>query len=397
MIPRMLMDELLAAAREFPVVTLFGPRQSGKTTLARVAFPDKRHVSLEDPDTRLLAERDPRGFLAGLSGGAILDEVQRLPQLAAYLQGIVDEDKRPGQWVLTGSHQPLLDQTVNQSLAGRTAVLLLLPCCLSELRLFRAPMDAFVLAVQGCYPGPYDQQLSFERFFAGYVQTYLERDVRSLLNVRDLSLFQQFLVLLAGRVGQVLNHAALSNDLGVSATTVRQWLSVLKASYVVFELAPYFENIRKRVIKSPKIYFCDPGLAAHLAGIWTPEQIQRDRLRGGLYENLLVAEVLKLLRNHGRSGPLYFYRDSNGNEVDLLVPNGRRLVPVEIKSAATWNEGFLAGIQRFRAVAGDARVAPGAVLYNGPHDTRVDEVRLFNPLQHEGLESLVLEPWGAEK
>lgn len=388
MIRRDITNELLGSAGEYPVVTIFGPRQSGKTTLVRMTFPDKAYASLEDPDVRAAAERDPRGFLNAFPTGAILDEIQRLPVLLSYIQRIVDEANIPGMFILTGSHQPELHQSISQSLAGRTALLTLLTFSISELSHYRATWDPFDLIAKGTFPRVHQEKLQAGRFFNGYVQTYLERDVRSLINIRDLRPFQQFITLLAGRAGQVVNLANLSNDVGVSATTIKTWISVLKASFVVFELPPFFENVKKRVIKTPKLYFCDPGLAAFLLGIKTPQHVSRDPLRGGLYENLLVTEVLKHRCNSGRRPELFFYRDSNGNEVDLILRKGRRLIPVEIKSAATFTEDFLKGIDRFSKVVGK-RCTGGVVFYNGPHEHRINDIRVLNPLLHGGLGSVL--------
>ena len=282
MIQREIATELLEASGESPVVTILGPRQSGKTTLVQMTFPDKTHYSLEDPDVRIAAETDPRGFLAGLPEGGILDEVQRMPQLLSYIQGVVDRAGKNGMFILTGNHQPELHQSVSQTLAGRTAVLTLLPFALSELQNYHHGWNPFELIIKGAYPRLHQEDLKPVRFFNGYLQTYIERDFRALINLKDLRPFQQFLALLAGRIGQITNYASLSNDVGVSATTIKSWISVLQASFVVFELPPFFENIRKRVVKSPKIYFSDTGLAAHLLGIETPSQLARDPLRGGL-------------------------------------------------------------------------------------------------------------------
>ncbi|MEW6513510.1 MAG: ATP-binding protein [Pseudomonadota bacterium] len=360
-------------------MTLLGPRQSGKTTLARMTFPGKPWVSLEDPDVRLAAEADPRGFLGQYPAGAILDEVQRLPVLLSYLQGIVDQQGDKGRFILTGSHQPRLNEAIGQSLAGRTAVLTLWPFSFRELGQYRANQDPYELIVRGCYPRVHEDNLDPRRFFNGYLQTYVERDVRELIQLRDLSAFQKFLVLLAGRVGQVVNLASLANDAGVSSTALRNWLSVLKASYVIFELQPYFQNINKRVIKSPKLYFADVGLAAFLLGIHTREQAARDPLRGALYENLIIADALKSFCNAGNRPELYFYRDSHGNEVDLLIRDEGTITPVEIKSSSTFNPDFLKGIRHFRAVAGD-RINDGFLLYNGQQNFDVQGVRVMNPL-----------------
>lgn len=378
MIERDLTAELRQAAAEYPVVTLLGPRQSGKTTLARMCFPDKPWVSLEDPDVRLAAEADPRGFLGQYPAGAILDEVQRLPVLLSYLQGIVDQQGDKGRFILTGSHQPRLHEAIGQSLAGRTAMLTLWPFSFRELGQYRASWDPFELIVRGCYPRVHEEKLDPRRFFNSYLQTYVERDVREMIQLRDLSTFQKFLVLLAGRVGQVVNLASLANDAGVSSTALRNWLSVLKASYVIFELQPYFQNINKRVIKSPKLYFADVGLAAFLLGIHTGEQAERDPLRGALYENLVIADALKSFCNAGKRPELYFYRDSHGNEVDLLIRDEGTITPVEIKSSSTFNPDFLKGIRHFRAVAGD-RINDGFLLYNGQQNFDLQGVRVLNP------------------
>lgn len=381
MITRDITEELVRAAAEYPVVTILGPRQSGKTTLARMTFPDMPYFSLEDPDVRMAAEADPRGFLAQLEGGGILDEVQRLPTLLSYLQGMVDKSSRRGRFILTGSHQPQLHEAISQSLAGRTAVLTLWPFSLHEIRRYDAKPDPFDLISRGFFPRLHKDGLDARRFFNGYLQTYVERDVRALIQLRDLSLFQKFLTLLAGRVGQVINLASLGSDVGASGTTIRNWLSVLKASYVVFELSPFFENIQKRVIKSPKIYFTDVGLAAFLLGIHSAEQASHDPLRGNLYENLVIADIVKSALNRGIRPEIYFFRDSHGNEIDLLVREKGTLTPVEIKSAATFSTDFVKQLEWFRTL-GVKRLTTGAVLYNGDRAFNIRGVRVFNP-HHE--------------
>lgn len=384
MITRDISDELSRAAAEYPVVTILGPRQSGKTTLSRMTFPDKPYFSLEDPDVRFAAEADPRGFLGQMEDGGILDEVQRLPVLLSYVQGMVDKDERRGRFILTGSHQPQLHEAISQSLAGRTAMLTLWPFSFRELRRYESVRAPFDLIVRGCFPRLHEEGLEPRRFYNGYLQTYVERDVRALIQLRDLSQFQKFLTLLAGRVGQVINLASLSNDAGVSATTIRSWLSVLKASYVVFELPPFFENIRKRVVKSSKIFFTDVGLAAFLLGIHTEEQAFRDPLRGNLYENLIVADIVKGALNKGIRPEIYFFRDSHGNEVDLLIREKGVLTPVEIKSAGTFSVEFIKGLERFQALEIE-RVTSGVVLYNGEQQFNVRGVRILNPLLLEDI------------
>src|SRR4030042_1384072 len=381
MIIREITKELTESAAEYPVVTVFGPRQTGKTTLVRMTFPDKPYYSMENPDVRTAAETDPRGFLKNIPHGAILDEIQRLPVLLSYIQGIVDEKQKPGMFILTGSHQPDVHQAVSQTLAGRAALLTLLPFSLTELFSYKKKWDAFEIMVKGSFPRLHQERLSPGRFYNGYVQTYVERDVRTLINVKDLNLFQQFLGLLAGRVGQIVNYTSLGNDIGLSGTAVKNWISVLKASFVVFELQPFFENINKRVIKSPKIYFIDMGLASHLLGIETSDQASRDPLRGGLYENFVILEILKSQYNLGIRPQLFFYRDTHGNEVDLVIKKQRQLIPIEIKSGATFTKDFLKGIEQFRNLVKN-RCGNGYVLYNGDDGFQVNNIFIQNILIH---------------
>lgn len=381
MIRRDAANELDRCAAEYPAVTILGPRQSGKTTLARMGFPNKPWVSLEDPDIRLAAELDPRGFLSQFERGAILDEIQRLPTLLSYLQKMIDQSPENGRFILTGSHQPELHNAISQSLAGRTAVITLWPFSVPEIKHYIPRPDPFELIVRGTYPRVHDQSLEPRRFYNAYLQTYVERDVRDLIQLKNLTAFQKFLTLLAGRIGQVLNLSSLANDVGLSSTTLRQWISVLKATYLVFELNPWFENISKRVVKSPKLYFGDVGLAAFLLGIQTADQAARDPLRGNLYENLIVADVMRRLCNSGKRPDLHFFRDSHGNEVDLLIREGRSLIAVEIKSASTFSTDFLKGLNNFNALVG-SQVHQGLVLFNGEHRHAVKGVQVLNPLSH---------------
>ena len=384
MIKRIISTELLQAAREYPIVTVVGPRQSGKTTLVRMVFPDKPYFSLEDPDTRMAAENDPRGFLRQLPDGAVLDEIQRLPPLLSYLQGIVDTEQRPGMFILTGSHQPLLQAAITQSLAGRTAILTLWPFSITELRHYQKQWNPYELIVRGAFPRVHEHSLDARRFFNGYVQTYVERDVRSLIQLRDLSQFQKFLLLLAGRTGQIVNYTSLSNDTGVSSTTIKNWISVLKASYVLFELPPYFQNVGKRVIKSPKIYFTDTGLVSFLLGIHDANQAARDPLRGGLYENLVITEIMKSAYNVGIRPELYFFRDSNGNEVDLLIREAGICHPIEIKSSATFSKEFIKGLEKFRVLCPE-QCGKGTVLFDGKKPLVFQDVDIFNPVDEDNL------------
>jgi uncharacterized protein len=339
---------------QYPIVTLVGPRQSGKTTLARMVCPDKPYVSLEDPDVRRFATEDPRAFLASYAQGAVLDEVQRVPDLPSYLQTLVDVDAQPGRFVLTGSQQFELMRQVTQSLAGRTALLRLLPLTLAETELLRPANLSDPLALPACllkgfYPRIHDKNLQASQAMGDYFATYVERDLRQLAAVQDLRLFARFVQLCAGRTGQLLNLNSLANDAGVSQPTARAWMDLLQTSFIVHLLPPWFSNSGKRLIKSPKLYFYDTGLACWLLGLRTPEQVQRDPLWGALFENLVVMEALKDRYNQGENSPLYFYRDSEGNEVDLLMPVGSRWHAVEIKAGATVNPDYFKGIKRFDA------------------------------------------------
>lgn len=348
MIPRKITSELLLQLNEYPIVTVLGPRQAGKTTLVKAALPDYSYVSLENPDTRQIATEDPRAFLKRHTGKVIFDEIQRTPHLLSYLQEIVDQNKGNGQFVLTGSHQLELRAAITQSLAGRTGMLHLLPLSIAELDAVGIQFDSFEDYIfQGFMPRIYDQQQRPRTAYANYYQTYVERDVRQLIHLKDASLFEKFIKLLAGRVGQIINYQSLANDVGVDNKTIKQWLSILEASFIVFKLTPYFENFGKRVIKSPKYYFTDTGLLTYLLDIEKASQVARDPLVAHLFENLVVLEALKNRYNHGMTPNLYFFRDSHGHEIDLLYKSGRQLTGVEIKAAATWNQSFKKGLMHF--------------------------------------------------
>lgn len=384
MITRKIEPELLVFAKEYPAITILGPRQSGKTTLARAAFPKLPYLSLEDPDIRRQAVDDPRGLLAGLETGAIFDEIQRVPNLLSYLQGIIDADRKPGRFILTGSHQPMVHQAISQSLAGRTAVLELLPFTIEEVRRYKEhPNSPFEWILQGFYPGLHQNKLRPNRFFRSYVATYLERDLRNMIQIQDLTRFDTFLRLLAGRVGQLVNYSALASDVGVTSTTIKSWISILKASYILFELPPWFANIRKRLVKSPKLYFVDTGLAAWLLGLESSEQVERDPLRGALYENLLIMETVKRIMNNGKQPQLYFYRDDKGNGVDLLASSaGRAFHAIEIKSAATFQPEFIKGLKAFERSLPDKTPITRQVWYNGERKLTYEETTVSNPLLH---------------
>ena len=375
MISRQIDGELTATAAEFPVVTLIGPRQAGKTTLARMHFPDHAYANLEAPDVRQLAMNDPHAFFSQFPPPVIVDEIQRVPELLSVIQVLADSSRKRGQFILTGSHQLRLQEAVSQSLAGRTALLRLLPLSISELGAagIHCTRDEYIH--QGFMPRLYDENVDPTRLYRNYCQTYIERDIRQMINIRRLTDFEHFMRLLAGRVGQVLNLHALAGDLGVSSTTLKEWLSVLEASHAVFRLNPYFENFGKRITKSPKIYFTDVGLASYLLGIESPAQASRDPLIGNLFENMVVIEALKSRLNAGREPELYFYRDNRGDEVDLLFRRNRQLIPIEIKSAMTFNMEFVKGITRFRKIASSA--LKGYVVYAGDLTPDLPDARVL--------------------
>lgn len=366
MIERTITPLLRQLARQYPVITLTGPRQSGKTTLAKSLFAGKPYVTLEDPDMRRFAAEDPRGFLATYQHGAIFDEIQRAPELASYLQGMVDADPQPGRFILTGSHQFELMTQVSQSLAGRTAVLRLLPFTLAEVQRIKvenAP-DLAQTLLTGFYPRIHDKSLNPSQALADYFATYVERDLRQLAAVHDLQRFERFVRLCAGRTGQLLNLNSLGNDAGVSHVTARAWVDLLQTSYIVHLLPPWFTNSGKRLIKTPKLYFYDVGLACWLLGLRTAEQVARDPLWGSLFENFIIMEAMKDRLNAGESAEMYFYRDSEGNEVDLLLPTGGRMHAIEIKAGATVNPDYFKGLKTF-AAHHPAAVSGGGVVFGG--------------------------------
>jgi uncharacterized protein len=363
MIPRNMTKTLLGAAAEYPVVTLLGPRQAGKTTLVRATFPDHEYCNLENPEVRRLASSDPKQFFSMHNGPVIFDEIQRVPELLSWIQVEVDENKRKGLYILTGSHQLRLHEAVAQSLAGRTALLSLLPLSMAELDSVGLLGDKSELLQKGFLPRIYDDGQDPASAYANYFRTYVERDVRQLSEIRNLNLFENFIRLLAGRIGQPLNLSSLCNDVGASHTTLKEWLSLLEASYIIFKLRPYYRNFGKRILKSPKIYFIEPGLACWLLGIESPKEAARDPLHGNLYENMVVVEALKARLNAGKEPRLYYWQDSNHNEIDLIYERQRQLVPIEIKSAMTWNRDFVANINKFKNNIKDAE--NGYVIYAG--------------------------------
>ncbi len=363
MIPRKIENSLREALDEYPVVTIFGPRQSGKTTLAKSCCPGFGYVNLEEQEESELAAADPKAFFLRHPAPVVIDEIQRVPSLVSQIQVAVDADRaRCGRFVLTGSHQTALAEAVDESLAGRTAILELLPLSLDELGDGkRAATDE--LLFRGFMPELHAARKNPARYYRNYLRTYVERDVRRLVNVRDLILFERFVALLAGRIGQTVNFSSLAGETGVSSATVSSWLSVLEASFLVYRLKPWFSNVSKRFVKSPKIYFAETGLAAHLLGIRTPAQLATHPLRGALFENMCVMDVRKRFLNAGEDAPLSFLRTEKGFEIDLLIHEASGIRPVEIKSAMTFNRNLVRNLEAF-AREEPASASP-VLLYDG--------------------------------
>lgn len=394
MIRRALETTLKNLARQYPVVTLTGPRQSGKTTLVRTAFPRHEYASLEEPDVREYALADPRGFLAQFAGRVILDEVQRAPDLFSYIQSLVDREDAPGRYILSGSQNFLLLRSVSQSLAGRSAILHLLPFSLSELagrkpfpldKLGRelprgrreSPADVMEVLFRGFYPRIHDKGLDPATWYSGYYQTYVERDVREIVNVGDLESFGRFVRLCAGRNGQLLNLTSLGNDCGITHSTAARWLSILEASFLVHLLRPYHANFGKRLIKSPKLYFLDTGLLCYLLRIQSPEDLRLHASRGPVFESFVISELIKNFFHQGREPDLYFWRDSAGHELDAVIDRGRERLAVEIKSGQTVAQDFFAGIDFWRKLVGDP-AASAALVYGGESSYRRSGVAVYS-------------------
>ncbi len=375
-IHRELSSVLEEAYRYFSVITVTGPRQSGKTTLIRNLFPHLPYYSLESLDIRSFAENDPIAFLNQNEEGMILDEVHNAPDLLSYIQGIVDEhpDKR---YILSGSSQFAMLKRVTQSLAGRTAVFELMPLSYCETKDLTADVPLDKLLFNGFYPAIYSGRNVPEFLYPAYMKTYLDRDVRDLLQIKDMMQFHIFIKLCAGRIGSLFKASELANEIGVSPNTITSWLSVLQASYIVTLLPPYFENTSKRLTKMPKLYFLDTGLACYLLGIESPEQLSRDKMRGALFENFVVTEALKQRYNQGKESNLYFYRDSNQNEIDLLLKRNTRLYGIEIKSSMTYHKDFEKALKRIDEWV-KAPVDGKAVVYAGNFENTAGEIKLLN-------------------
>lgn len=368
MIKRDIENKIRYLSGKFPVITLTGTRQCGKSTLLRHNFSEYKYVSLEDADIRQIATQDPRGFLETYDEKTIIDEAQHAPQLFSYIQTKVDLAEKTGMYILSGSHNFLLMESISQSLAGRTAVLKLTPFSINELKNAKKLPDKLnQWLFTGGFPRIYDKNIHPADFFPSYVQTYLERDVRTLKNITDLSTFIRFLKLCAARIGQLINISSLANECGISTPTVNSWLSILETSYVIHFLKPYYKNYNKRLVKSPKLYFYDTGLASSLLGLETEEQLATHYLRGELFENMIINEYIKQCYNEGKEPNIFFWRDSNQNEVDLLIEKGGNLQAVEIKASATLKTDFFRGLKHFQSISGIPDDAL-SVVYGGDAD-----------------------------
>jgi len=348
MIERTLASKVTSLAQKFQVITLTGPRQSGKTTLVRATFPDLPYVSLEEPDIRQIALTDPRGFLSNYPNGVFLDEIQNTPELFSYIQRILDENRQI-QFILTGSSNFFLMEKISQTLAGRTAVLHLLPFSLQELEPLANSYENLIF--KGQYPRIYDRTIPPPDFYPSYIQTYVDRDVRMIKNIGDINAFIQFTQLCAGRIGQPLNCASLANDAGISPNTAKSWLSILESSYILYRLQPYHRNFNKRLVKSPRLYFYDTGVACSLLGIREQEQVNLHYMKGSLFENLILNEFIKRSFNRGKNSQPYYWQDNHGKEIDCLLVNGERVTAVEIKSGKTISTSYFENLNYWRSLA----------------------------------------------
>lgn len=379
MIKRVLGERLRGAASKFKVVSVTGPRQSGKTTLVRSVFPSLGYVSLEDLDTREFALKDPRGFLETYSGGKlIIDEIQRAPALFSYIQTIVDQKKTAGQFILTGSQNILLQENVSQTLAGRVAIVKLLPLSLEELKNTPYKLKTIENYIfTGFYPGIYDRKINPSEWYGNYIQTYIERDVRLVKNIGNLNTFQKFVKLCAGRNGRILNLSSLGNECGITHNTAKTWLSILEASYVVFLLGPYYRNFNKRIVKMPKMYFYDTGLVCALLGIQNKEQVATHYMKGNLFETLVLSEIIKNRLNRGREANCYYWRDKTGHEIDCILEMPGKILAFEMKSGRTFTDEFLDGLKYWNKLSG-GDWKNSYLIYGGEQDQKRNPVKLVS-------------------
>lgn len=368
-IKRKIEKKIKKLAKEYPVVALTGPRQSGKTTLVKKIFPKKQYVSLENLDTRNFAKNDPRGFLQTYNNGVIIDEIQNVPELFSYIQEIVDTNKKDGEFILTGSQNFLLMESISQSLAGRVAITTLLPLSLDEIKNQTKSIELNNLLLTGQYPIIYNKKnIDVNEWYQNYIKTYIEKDVRFLLNIIDLNLFQRFVKLCAGRVGQILNLSSIANDCGISHNTAQAWISILEASYIVFLLYPYHKNFNKRIIKMPKLYFYDTGLALSLINLKNAEQLDIGPFKGGMFESFVISEILKKEYNKGNTPNIYFWRDKTGNEIDCLYEMDDKIRAIEIKSSKTIHGDFFKNLKYFQKISNDDMKL--TLIYGGDQDEK---------------------------
>jgi predicted AAA+ superfamily ATPase len=380
LIRRKITPKVIEASQEYPVIAIMGPRQSGKTTLAQVTFPNHRYISLEDYDIRALALADPRRFLSEYptESGLILDEIQHAPILLSYMQTIVDREKKNGFFVVTGSQNFLVDQAITQTLAGRMAVFTLLPLSIEELKdASILPTKIETLIYKGSYPKAHADNVSAERLYDNYIRLYIERDVREIKNVADLNTFKRFMQLCAGRTGQILNLTSLGNDCGINQSTVKAWISLLEASYVIFLLHPYYKNFGKRVIKSPKLYFIDSGIACSLLRIRSTEELNEHYLRGGLVESFMIADFLKQQYNQEQQPSLYFWRDKTGHEIDCIIDTVRYPIAVEIKAGKTVASDFFKELEFWEKTT-EISEPPRYVIYGGTENQKWPQAQVLS-------------------
>lgn len=365
MIQRIGKNKLKQLASKFRVVAVVGPRQSGKTTICKATFPRKPYVSLENPDIADFAITDPNGFLRQFKNGAILDEVQKLPHLFSYIQQIVDENNKAGFFILSGSNNFLMQESISQTLAGRVAYLHLLPCSLKELKTAKLLSSYENHIFNGGYPEPLYKNITATDWYPNYINTYVERDVRQLKNITNLVLFMKFLRLCAGRTGQILNMQSLGNDCGIDAKTVQAWLNILESSYIIYLLKPFYNNYNKRIIKAPKLYFYDTAIVCSLLGIQNKEQLKSHSSIGALFENMVIIDLLKQRLNNGSQDNLYYWRDKTGNELDVLLDTATSVTAIEIKAGATMNADYQKGLLYFKNIVNDKKVIKTIVCYTG--------------------------------
>ena len=381
MIKRELSEKLAETSKKYPVLTITGPRQSGKTTLARHIFKDYQYVSLEEPDNTMMAKEDPRGFLEQYTGNLIIDEAQKVPTLFSYIQTIVDTEDKSGRFVLTGSHNFLLMESITQSLAGRCAIFHLLPFSKAELEGskpvdidhiddLKAPLqemqrdDLYEMLFTGFYPRIHDRNLESQEWLQDYLLSYIERDVRLISNIGDVETFQRFMGICAARSGQILNITSLASDCGITSTTARKWLSILECSFIVKLLRPHYKNFNKRLIKSPKLYFTDTGLMCHLLKIRSSDELRKSDMRGPVFETWVIDEFIKNYYNRRRNPDMFFWRDASGNEIDVIISRGNELLPIEIKSSQTFSDNLIKKLHFWRTLTGNPKY-PGVLIYGG--------------------------------